>query len=165
MKGFGLALIVFCFSLAGFGLTGRLSRRVRLLEQGRLSVQKLRYELLLSKASSLRVLQTVQRKAGGEFPVPERCIQLCSTMPFPAAWQRAVTETLTELSPQEQELFCRVGQILGGSDLHHQEEALLQCEAQLGQQVTAVKERLRTHGRLYNGLGILTGLMVAVVLL
>ena len=167
MRIVGLILVVFCFSLAGFWMTDTLSRRVRLLEQGRLAVQKIRYELLLTKAASLRVLQMTQHQGQGiqGFQTIGRCIALSSHMPFPDAWRQAVTETLGALSESEREIFERVGEILGSSDLHHQEEGLLLCEAQLGECISSAKEKLRTHGRLYNGLWVLTGLMVAVILI
>ena len=164
MKTAGLIIIVICFSLSGFAATARLSGRVKTLELGRYTIQKLRRELMLTKASSLRILQQTARKSGQTLPLVQHCILLCSEKPFPEAWRQAVEETLGDLSGEEKDLFCRVGAILGSSDLKHQEEALLQCEADLDSLLKAEKEKLRTHGRLYNSLGILTGLMAAVIL-
>ena len=45
IKGLGLAFIVLCFSFAGFGLTNRLTRRVKRLEQGLAAIRQIRLTL------------------------------------------------------------------------------------------------------------------------
>lgn len=165
MKVLGLTMIVLCFSLAGFGQTIRLSNHLKVLEQGQGVVRKIRYELVLTRASSLRILQQVERKNRKELPVLHRCIQLCSDISFPEAWHQATEETLGELSYEEKEVLCQVSGILGSGDLKQQEEALRRCEVELKEYVDAAKEKLRTHSKLYNGMGVLTGLMAAVILL
>ena len=86
MKLFGLVLVVLCFSLAGFGLTNRLTQRVKRLEQGQAAIRQIRLTLSSSKASSLRVLQMTEHRTGGDFPLIHRCIELAGKgAPFPEA--------------------------------------------------------------------------------
>ena len=164
VKGIGLFLIILCFSFAGFGLTNRLTRRVKRLEQGCAAMRQIRLTLSSSKAPSLRVLQMAEHRAGGEFPLISRCLELSSEgVPFPDAWQAAARE-IPDLPAEDKSLFEQAGEILGRDGIKQQEEALLQWESQINLQLVSAREKLKSHARLYNGLGVLTGMLAAVLL-
>ena len=164
VKGLGLVFIVLCFSFAGFGLTNRLTRRVKRLEQGLAAMRQIRLTLSSSKAPSLRVLQMAEHRTGGDFPLIRKCLELSEKgVPFPEAWQTAA-RGLPDLPAEDKALFEQAGEILGRDGIRQQEEALLQWEEQIYLQIGAAKEKLKSHARLYNGLGVLTGLLVAVLL-
>lgn len=164
IKAVGLALLVLCFSFAGFGLTNRLTRRVKRLEQGQAAMRQIRLTLSSSKASSLRVLQMAEHRTGGDFPLIRRCIELAGDgLPFPEAWQTAARE-IPDLPPEDKVLFEQAGEILGRDGIRQQEEALRQWEGLADMRLGAARDRLKSHARLYNGLGVLTGLLVATLL-
>jgi len=163
MKTCGLFLIVLCCSLSGLSLSAKLTGRVRMLEETFILVQAIRRELMLTHASCTRLLEQVKEKHPSQLlkNVSQHSIQL----PFPQAWKQAVSETLILLTDEQRETICMIGSVLGSSDLHRQEEALLQCEEQISELIETEKENCRTRGKLYSSLGILTGLMAAVILI
>lgn len=164
LKGFGLVLVILCFSLVGFGLTNRLTRRVKRLEQGQAAMRQIRLTLSSSKAPSLRVLEMAAHRTGGDFPLIQRCLELAKEgAPFPEAWQSAAQD-LPDLPAEDRVLFEQAGEILGRDGVRQQEEALRQWEGQAELHLGAAREKLKSHARLYNGLGVLTGLLAAVLL-
>ena len=165
MKLFGLVLVVLCFSLAGFGLTNRLTQRVKRLEEGQAAIRQIRLTLSSSKASSLRVLQMTEHRTGGDFPLIHRCIELAGKgAPFPEAW-RIAAEELPDLPHVDKVLFVQAGEILGRDGIRQQEVELLQCERLADMRLGSARDKLKSHARLYNGLGVLTGLLAATLLI
>lgn len=163
MKLCGLFLIVLCCSLVGFSSSAKLTGRVRMLEETLTLIQSIRRELMLTHTSCMRILEQIQTKIPSQ--LLQKIILLCKHQPFPQAWKNAVSETLILLTDEQREPIYFVGTVLGSSDLYHQEEALLQCEQQISVLIETEKENCRTHGKLYSSLGVLMGLLFAVVLL
>ena len=163
MKAFGLFLIVLCCSLEGFSLSAKLSARVRMLEETLSLIQTIRRELILTHASCTRILEQIKGKK--DSPFIQAVCQLCKQYPFPQAWRQTAAESLTLLTEEQREVASSIGTILGNGDLRSQEEALQQCEKLLEAFIKSEKENTRTHGKLYGSLGILTGLMAAVILI
>ena len=163
MKLLGLLLMILCFSLTGIGMAMELRRKVQLLETALILVQSIRRELLLTHASSQRVIEQLMRKQKNT--IFADCLQWCREQAFPEAWQHAIEHSFESLKAEYRSPILAVGTILGSGDLRRQEEALLQCEEQLREIITAEKEAERTRGKLCSSLGFLSGLMAAVILL
>lgn len=163
MKICGILLIILCCSLCGFSFSGKLTERLRMLEEALTLIQTMRRELMLTHASCTRLLEQLEVKHC-QSQLLKTCFRLCEHHPFPQAWKQAVAETLTLLTDEQIELITSVGSILGSGDLQHQEEAILQCEKQIDTLIKTETETCRTQGNLYRNLGILTGFMIAIVL-
>ena len=163
MKLLGLILIVSCCSLAGISLSLKLSDRLRILEEMLTLLRLIRRELMLTHAPCVRILEQINAQCNAK--LLEKCLQNCVSAPFPQAWKLAVAEELYLLRQEQKSAVSSVGTILGSGDLQSQEEALLQCEKQLEEYITEEKENSKTHGKLCSSLGVLSGIMVAVLLL
>lgn len=94
-----------------------------------------------------------------------RCIELAGKgAPFPEAW-RIAAEELPDLPQEDKVLFEQAGEILGRDGIRQQEEALLQWERLADMRLGSARDKLKSHARLYNGLGVLTGLLAATLLI
>ena len=162
MKFLGIILIALCFSLTGFRIAAGFTQRLRLLEMLLMLLQSLRQELMLTHASSARILEQLKKKSS--IPLLEHLTDRCKAASFPQAWQKTMETELSILSERQRAPVLAVGSILGSGDLRHQEEALLQCEKQLRGMIKSEKENCMTQGKLFRSLGVLTGLMAAVIL-
>lgn len=82
---------------------------------------------------------------------------------YAEAWSRAAA-TL-DLSPIDRSLICEMGELLGQYDAENQSRSLGVIRSQLDISLSIARERRQKYGRLYGLLGVLCGLLVAVVLM
>ncbi len=82
---------------------------------------------------------------------------------FSEAWARAAA-TL-DLSPVDRSLVCEIGELLGQYDAENQSRSLGVIRSQLDISLSIAREKRQKYGRLYGLLGILSGLLLAVILI
>ena len=148
---------------AGLGAGWLYARRLRL-----------RRDLLTSFLAFLSQLGTALRyrsdtmyalvnSCGELFSVPENDF----SMPFSQAWERQI-ETLPgkwKLSPRDMELLREFGAQLGATDTQGQLEHIALYQALFQKQLTQAREDIAQKAKLYQVLGLFSGVSVALTLL
>jgi stage III sporulation protein AB len=82
---------------------------------------------------------------------------------YQEAWSRAVSSL--DLLPIDRALLCEMGEVLGRYDAENQARTLQTLREQLDISLECARERLKAHGRLYALAGVLSGLILAVMVL
>jgi len=81
-------------------------------------------------------------------------------------WSRALKDTPSlALKPEEERALHLFGMSLGRFDVSEQKQAIDRCMESMGRFLQKAREEVHTQGRLYTGLGLAFGMMLAVVLL
>lgn len=165
IRGIGLLLVVCCGAGAGWFCAMRLRQSRRAVEQlcqmlGELSVQMAFrslpvYELLA---------QLAQAPAYAMFSFPAQVLYaLEQGEPLCAAWEKAV-QSDSALPEEAKRILCPLGSQLGASDLEGQLETLAQYKRQVESYARETQQKWVQRQRLYGSLGLLGGLMAAILL-
>lgn len=83
---------------------------------------------------------------------------------FPESWREAVAEDASMLGKEAAPIVSQLAGVLGASDLESQLAALDHGIALLESRLREAREYARIHKKLYRTLGVLTGLMIAIVI-
>ena len=83
---------------------------------------------------------------------------------FPACWAQAAARD-TALTPEARKVVETIGETLGSTALDGQLAVLELCAERLQTLYTEQKERADQRGRLYQSMGILSGIFFVIVLL
>ena len=163
----GALLIVAAFSIAGAVVSAELRARARRLNA-------------LCSALELMRGEVVDRLA----PVPEITERLAASGPEESRpFFRRLTSELADLGTRtfseiwsscagsmglrqgEREALCSLGRCLGRYGADEQDAAIARCMALLGAFAKKAEEEASSGARLYGGLGVTVGLLIAVVLI
>ncbi|HHU22981.1 MAG TPA: stage III sporulation protein AB [Clostridiales bacterium] len=120
-------------------------------------------------------------------PLPELFLQLAAEAPGPAdeffsalktgltglgerslgeIWYQALEDTPSlVLKPEEERALYLFGMSLGRFDVAEQKQAIDRCMESMGRFLETARGEAQARGRLYTGLGLALGMMLAVVLL
>ena len=82
---------------------------------------------------------------------------------FTEAWKTSV-QADKELSPDSRQMLCELGEELGISDLYTQKEILERYRSRMQQMEAEQRETSRKKIRLYQSMGLLAGMAVAILL-
>ncbi|MGI5935463.1 MAG: stage III sporulation protein AB [Oscillospiraceae bacterium] len=81
-------------------------------------------------------------------------------------WGQALKDTpALALKPEEERALHLLGMSLGRFDVSEQKQAIDRCMESMGRFLEKAREDAQTQGRLYTGLGLAFGMMLAVILL
>ena len=86
-----------------------------------------------------------------------------NSMPFPTAWETAITNWNSSILKEDEELLSSMANILGASDSTGQISALDHIEKRFETSYEFAKNLCETKGKLCKSLGILMGLAVLVI--
>ena len=166
VRWLGIVLILISSGYWGIRKTAELRRRPRLLKAAADSLKLIRSDI----AFRLLPLPDTLRHAAQSAPAPLRHVyaalseQMCTeTQPFSEQW-RAAFDALPDFSPEDQAALCTLGEPLGKYDADAQVDAIDYCVAYLQSAETQAREDTARRGKLYAGLGLTFGLIVAVTL-
>ena len=84
--------------------------------------------------------------------------------PFKNAWEQAVRQSSQLFLPGDRDILLRLSGVLGASDAPSQIKELHACRAMLEVQLKQAREKAKTHGRLYQTIGVLGAVSVFIVL-
>ena len=173
LKGIGLLLIVSACSVTGASFSGRLKKRVTLLEKLLLFLELYRVELRCSMADTGELLRRIwQSGQVRELWFLEEIVRKTEKgIPVPLLWESDCQAFLIKdpvaasLEPTDRELLLKLGGLLGSADYEGQIALLQRHQDLFAQHLNAAKERYTQLSRLYLSFGVLTGLGAAVLLL
>lgn len=168
MRFFALLLVVAVPSAAGFGKTLRLRRRVQALTALTAALEIMRSEIYTRFTPLMELVGTLSADA----PEPARGFfrNLDSALPelgelgFAEIWQGAV-EAESALSADDKTFLSPLGLQLGRYEAGEQAAAIDHVLARLERNLSEAKEQLNSKGTVFTGLGIASGLLLAVILI
>ncbi|MDO4156905.1 MAG: stage III sporulation protein AB [Oscillospiraceae bacterium] len=165
LKGIGLLLLVFCGGLCGFYAAATVRRK----QQQLLTLSALLHELEISMWCHGGTLQELlellkERETYRCFSFLRDTIAAMQEQAvFSAAWREAV-QADSSLSEDSKQLLYALGEELGISDLYSQREILERYRSRLQQQEAAQRENSQKKIKLYQSMGLLAGMAVAILL-
>lgn len=166
----GAVLVVFACGAWGFMQTARLRRRKTALAAVCKTLEQLRAEIVERRAPIREIAQQLLRGA----PAPCRAwfaaladeLDAESGAGFAVLWRRALeTKAGLPLRGDELEQLCLLGLSLGRYDAPEQGAAIDRCMREMERAHARADEDVRIQGRLFSGLGLAAGALLAVVLL
>jgi len=170
MRIIGALLLAVACTLFGLGQARRLYFHKSCLEG---FLDALRYMDAELKNSSEPVPDIFgELKSRGDWKLCEFFRKLCLRMEnfgeesLADIWSGCVMEEESvRLTPSERRELCRVGAYLGKFSEDDQSEAIQACVSHLNDALRELSEGAREKAKLYTGLGITAGLMLATVLI
>lgn len=81
------------------------------------------------------------------------------------SWNKAVTETQTELTKEDKEAICSLGKLLGKTDLEGQMNEIDLCLTFLETQIEKAEREKEKNAKLYKTLGTIAGIGIIIILL
>lgn len=166
----GAALVVLGGGVWGWMQRARLRQRETAIAAVCASLAQLRAEIVERRAPIREIAQ--QLRSGAPVPCRAWFAALADELDaedgagFAARW-RHVLETKAKLPLRADELepLCQLGLSLGRYDAPEQGAAIDRCLYEMERTHARAREDTQTRGRLYAGLGLAAGALLAVVLL
>lgn len=171
VKLFGCLLVIAATTLAGIVYAGSIQERYRQMKYLQRLIymieSEIRYAHTYLGEIFLHVSRRVREPYKGWLLTMERKMGQMDSGAFDVIWGQAVEEHLrySGLPPKELERLIQLGSQLGITDLELQLKVLALYQEQLGLNIEEVREGMRTKVRLCHCLGVMSGLLVAVLLL
>lgn len=164
MKLLGLLFIVLSGTGIGFLAAMRLRQERIVMERLCQMLRELSVQMVFRAASVQELLEQLRQEPAYEmFTFPERMLtELQSGVSLCTAWHIGLQadESIPETARQ---LLLPLGEELGVSDLDGQVETLTQYRQQLEPYTEETRKRCSQRQRLYFSMGVLGGLMAAIL--
>ena len=167
IKYIGLGLIGLCCVLRGYQAACSLKKREQKLRAAASFIAALSSELAFTLASPSELLELLSRRPEYEslpFLVYTRQ-QLECGQPFPLAMAYGVEKDYIYWDAEDKKPLLEVSGILGATDLQSQLNALSRAQHRLEERRCQAAELLKSHGRLYQTLGVSAGAALVLLLL
>jgi len=163
----GALLIVAAFSLAGAGVSAELRARARRLNALCSALELMRGEVV----DRLAPVPEIAERLAVSGPEESRAFFRRLSTEMENLGERAFSEIWSScagslgLRQEEREALCGLGRCLGRYGADEQDAAISRCMALLGGFAKKAEEEAASGARLYGGLGVTVGLLLAVVLI
>lgn len=159
-----MKIAIFCIitltcTLIGFEFSASLRRRVTYLTQ----LQRALLEIEDAIGFLLLPLKEIYARLALEPGAVGALFQ--NAAPGDSASFEKALSSIGDLTRSDREILSSLGTFLGSSDRDNQLKNLQLCQKRLEENLSAAKENRKTNGRLYQSLGVLGGLFLAIVLL
>lgn len=167
-KSVGVLLIIFSCAGLGFGQSLRLTGRLRTLEMMKRMIVLLRGEIRFGNAS----LCSAFYEAGGKLkPFGSFLREVSGKLSslggrnFESVYRECAQNymKLLNIQKEEEELFFSLGSRLGYLDLEMQMKELLLYEEELTRRTEELRREMPAKKKVYESLGILGGILLAVL--
>ena len=171
LKTLGLILVIASCSGIGAEAVHRLRERLRLLETLRRMASHMKGEILYANVPLAEALYRTGKRnkgaAGELFIAIATELEQETGESFEAVWRAKAGKFAagSVLNRKEQEQLLRFGESLGYLDRDMQEKAILFYLEDLEQSIETLRKEEPEKSRLFFGMGILSGLFLAVVLI
>jgi len=169
MNWTGAILLITATSLIGFERSAQLKRRPRQITQFKLAMQIMEAEIVYSQQTLADVCATISRQI--DKPINEFFSSIAKKIADSRDLSKLWTENLDLLEQQsalykaEISILKQFGQTLGHFDIVHQQKQIQLTTLHLDRILIEAEERHTLFGKVYRGIGILTGLLIALILI
>lgn len=170
IKLFGAICIVFAATLLGFYQAMQLSGRARQIRQLITALARLETEIRCGFTPLAEALRAVSRMLDG--PLAALLLAVAEDLSDGSGrsagdcWERALERywPLTAMKAPERDIVRRLGGTLGISDRTDQEKHLRLAASQLQAEEADAWEEERRYGKMWRSLGLLSGLLIAILM-
>lgn len=166
VRWFGIFLVLAASGCLGFLKAAELRRRPRLLKAAADSLKLIRNDIAFRLLPLPEALQHAAQAASGALQDTYATLarQMCTqAQPFSEQWCEGFG-ALADFSPEDRAALCTLGEQLGKYDADAQLDAIDYCVHYLQAAEQDARASVAQHGKLYSGLGLTIGLIVAVTL-
>lgn len=170
MKLLGICLILGSSTAIGFFLSNRLKERIEELESIKKLLMMLRGEIKYNHAALSEAFQTIARRMDNLYGrllshVSEEMDSM-DGQTLMQIWERSVNESLKEsaLNREDREKFISLGGQLGYLDIEMQLGTIELYLEQLEEEIKNARENLKRNGKLYQTMGVITGIFVVILM-
>lgn len=168
LKWIGMLLLVLGGVMTGTAAAARLKRRTQVLSAMLAALELLRGEicvLLTPLPDAMTRLAAMEQSAVQPlFQSVEALLPALGEQSFSELWEQGVLESGLAFSAEDRQCLLQLGENLGRFDAETQSIAIARCMDELEHSFSAAKIKAAGDGRLYRGLGLAAGLMLAIIL-
>ncbi|BBF41904.1 stage III sporulation protein AB [Lachnospiraceae bacterium KM106-2] len=166
------AILVICSSTAiGFYMSAMLLGRIRELRELKKDVFILRGDIQYGNTPLPEAMEAIARRSNGVFSqffhTVSKQMERLSGKPLSVIWEKAIKEILKDsyLSKLDKEHLMKLGDNLGYLDQQMQIKTIDLYIEQLQLEIDTAVESKKEKTRIYNMLGILSGIFITIVLI
>ncbi|MGI5893552.1 MAG: stage III sporulation protein AB [Candidatus Merdivicinus sp.] len=168
MKWLGILFASIACFLIGQNMATQLKEQCQYLQCLKLLLLRIDREIRVSRLPTAVLLQRLAKESDFQ-PLGflrKTAQRFTGKQPVSILWEEALEEEtcLTKL-PDTKSLIRELGGIIGESDWESQTSALTLVNERLDRQLDDAEQRYLTQGRLYRSLGILAGILFAILAL
>lgn len=166
--------IILCMGIVWIGgyigvlLGVRLKERVRLLELCELMLERIRVYLEYEKTPTRQLLQRLYTSDSfKQLVFLEACHKsLEDGISFKQAWTNSLERAKSSLALEKEDfdILLQLGDIIGAHDAKAQADEILLLRQLVKGQIKASNDKFITTGKLYRSLGVLGGIMAAIII-
>ena len=170
-KLIGMGLVVFATTGYGIVLGRDIKHRLKELKELKKIFFLLKGEICFGHSPILEALETVSRRCSNPFKIILQEFVVygkeCEKKPFSEIWQDGMKVQMekTHLSKDERQRFINLGNELGLSDLNTQQNAIDNFNMELEVCICELEKIVPGKVKLYNSMGILLGLVIAIIMI
>ncbi len=165
MRGLCALVIIICSSLCGFGKVLSLKNRTTQLADILTGLELMKSEIGERQAPMTELAKTLSANSSGVsrelFSNLDTLMPLVDTLGFPEIWQKSVSAL--PLRKEERDALTRLGTTLGRYDAQSQCREISACIGRFDTFERAAVSEYRKNGRMYAGLGLTLGVIIAVL--
>ncbi|MGC5324408.1 stage III sporulation protein SpoIIIAB [Brevibacillus sp. SYSU BS000544] len=171
VKLIGAAIIIFSATMVGWQIAKYYAMRPQQLRSWILSLQMLETEIVYGATPLYRAFvkigKRVQPEVGNFFLTGAELLQSTEGMATSTCWQHSLNRHWkeTSLRQDEKNVLLNLGYVLGSSDREDQQKHLRLAVTQM----RSIEEEARfdqsKYEKMYKSLGVLSGLLVAILML
>ena len=164
MNCIGLILLKLCGAMAGMACSGKLRMKLERTEKLCSFLREMGVLMQYQMSTLGELLDTFSnRSVYQEFQfLSQTAAHMQQQTPFVQAWSEQV-QAEKHLSPEVKDVVLELGEELGRTDLEGQLSALSQAHIQLQRFQDTYRVTYQKKGKLYRSLGLLAGLLLAVL--
>ena len=164
MKWIGLIFLILCGAMAGMACSGKLRMKLERTEKLCSFLREMGVLMQYQMSTLGELLDTFSnRSVYQEFQfLSQTAAHMQQQTPFVQAWSEQV-QAEKHLPSEVKEVLLELGEELGTTDLEGQLSALSQAHIQLQRFQDTYRVTYQKKGKLYHSLGLLAGLLLAVL--
>lgn len=167
----GMGMVVLATSGYGIILGRDIKHRLKELKELKKIFFLLKGEIGFGHSPILDALETVSGRCSKLFKeILQEFVaygRSCDKKPFGEIWQEGMKVQIekTHLSKEERERFINLGNELGLADLNTQQNAIDNFNMELEVHISELERVVPGKVKLYNSMGILLGLVIAIIMI
>lgn len=168
-----IGMIIIMLSTTGYGivLSRDIKARLKELKELKKIVFLLKGEISFGHTPILEAFDNISRRCGEPFKcIMENLVgygEKSSKQPFNEIWQQGFGDELhrTHLSKDERERLIAFGEELGLNDVKTQQNAIDNYAMELDMNIETLSKTLPGRVKLYNSMGLMLGIVIAIIMI
>lgn len=166
-KLFLLALIIATTSLIGFFLAKQYKDRLKELKDVRLAMNMLETKMKLTKEPIAHIFEEISHKLETQ-KISTLFSKAADHMEYTTAsnaWEEALRIVKTNLTKEDLDMLRTFGKMIGKTDLEGQIKEIELTNILLDQQAEDARIKKQKNGKMYQSLGVISGLALCIILI